>query len=185
MIKIRNKKNTAFTLIELLVVISIISLLSTIVLANIKTSRERAAVVKIKEIGEQIKIALELYKSDHGDYPTYNSFQIDPWTGTYNLGSLGPYIKDIPLTNNGLSSFEFRNSAIYGNAIYYDVNYATSPTFNSCANIEPGKRPPYTVFMVIDPYDFDLNAAYGFHHFTDQDGVNPYNNMYCLFTPPY
>ncbi len=180
--KIFYKNNRAFTLIELLVVISIISLLSTIVLANIRTSRERAAVVKIKEIGEQIKIALELYKSDHGDYPSYNSFQIDPWNGTTILGSLGPYIKDITITNDGLHSFKFRNSVPYGNAIYYDRNSETSANFNSCANIETGKRPPYTVFMVIEPYGFNLNSVYGFHHFTNQAGVNQYNNMYCLFT---
>ena len=53
--KTSKKLNTGFTLIELLVVISIISLVSSVILSNVKTARERAidsaALSSLKRIG--------------------------------------------------------------------------------------------------------------------------------------
>jgi len=58
-----------FTLIELLVVISIISLLSTIVLASLNTARDKAKVAVFVSEVKQFQLALELYKSKTGSYP--------------------------------------------------------------------------------------------------------------------
>lgn len=58
-----------FTLIELLVVISIISLLSSVVLASLKTARDKAVLsAKMQTIG-QINLALKQYYLDNGQYP--------------------------------------------------------------------------------------------------------------------
>ncbi len=73
-------KNTAFTLIELLVVISIISLISSVVLSNIKSSRLKAADAKTSLEYNQIRLALELYQNDHGKYPS-------PPLGYYCIGA--------------------------------------------------------------------------------------------------
>ena len=59
-----------FTLIELLVVISIISLLSSIVLASVNNVRSKARdTVRISNL-KQIQTAIELYYSSSGHYPT-------------------------------------------------------------------------------------------------------------------
>jgi prepilin-type N-terminal cleavage/methylation domain-containing protein len=66
------KTTTGFTLVELLVVISIISFLSSIVLASLNTARQKAKITAIKaEMGEFVK-ALEIYRSNYGEYLTVN-----------------------------------------------------------------------------------------------------------------
>ena len=65
------KASKAFTLIELLVVISIISLLSSIVLASLSEARMKARDARRMSTLDQIQIALELYASENGgNYPT-------------------------------------------------------------------------------------------------------------------
>ncbi len=95
-----------FTLIELLLVISIIALLSSIVLSNLKSSREKAEIARYQqEVGEFIK-AIQLYKSDHGGLApgdTYCYFQsFDKTNVDNNLDycelsiKLSPYLKKFP-----------------------------------------------------------------------------------------
>jgi prepilin-type N-terminal cleavage/methylation domain-containing protein len=62
------KTTTGFTLIELLVVISIITFLSSIVLASMQTARDKAITAKIAEDMRQVKIASEMYYGDTGSY---------------------------------------------------------------------------------------------------------------------
>jgi prepilin-type N-terminal cleavage/methylation domain-containing protein len=64
-----------FTLIELLVVISIISLLSSIVLASVNTAREKGRSSAIKQGALQMVTALELH---HSTYGTYSGFVVEP-----------------------------------------------------------------------------------------------------------
>ncbi len=64
-----NNKKFGFTLIELLVVISIISLLSSVVLASTSAAKKKAVdAATIAENG-QIRNSLELYYNQHGGYP--------------------------------------------------------------------------------------------------------------------
>lgn len=66
------KFKKGFTLIELLVVISIISLLSSVVIASVSSARESARDAERILAIKQIQNALELYASDHGgSYPGY------------------------------------------------------------------------------------------------------------------
>src|SRR3989344_2270692 len=61
-----------FTLIELLVVISIISLLSSIILASLGVARSKARDSKRVQDMIQVRNALELYATDHdGLYPPH------------------------------------------------------------------------------------------------------------------
>ncbi len=62
-------KNRGFTLIELLVVISIISLLSSVVLASVKDARQKADNTRIVSEMKSLQVALELYKARFGTYP--------------------------------------------------------------------------------------------------------------------
>lgn len=59
-----------FTLIELLVAVSIIGILSSFLLANFVGVRQRARDGVRKSDLRQIQSALELYRSDQGNYPT-------------------------------------------------------------------------------------------------------------------
>ena len=63
------KKNKGFTLIELLLVISIISFLSSIVLASLNSAREKAGVTSVLEQIRQVRLAMKLYGSDMEYYP--------------------------------------------------------------------------------------------------------------------
>ena len=68
MFKINNKKG--FTLIELLVVISIISLLSSVILAGVKVARDKANHRAFRSEIMQFVNALEMFRNDHGGrYP--------------------------------------------------------------------------------------------------------------------
>jgi type II secretion system protein G len=61
-----------FTLIELLVVISIISLLSSVVLASLNDARGKARDAQRIQQLKQVQAALELYYSENGEYPSGN-----------------------------------------------------------------------------------------------------------------
>lgn len=66
--ELKSYKN-GFTLIELLVVISIIGTLSTVALTSLNGARAKARDAKRLSDVEQIVIALDMYYSDHGNYP--------------------------------------------------------------------------------------------------------------------
>ena len=74
------KRNKGFTLIELLVVISIISLLTSIVLANLNEARKKGRdAARIRNIGET-RTALQLYFNDNGKYPWNDVGTLSPPT---------------------------------------------------------------------------------------------------------
>ncbi len=66
-------KNKGFTLIELLVVIAIIGILATIVLTSLGSARTKAGDARAIAEVDQLRKALELYYSDHGQYPVMPS----------------------------------------------------------------------------------------------------------------
>ncbi len=64
------KKNAGFTLIELLVVISIIAILMAIMMPALNKVRQSARITICGNNLKQICIGLNLYASDHGQYPS-------------------------------------------------------------------------------------------------------------------
>ncbi len=96
----RNRRG--FTLIELMVVISIISLLSSIVLASVKTVRMKARDARRKEDLHSIYTALHLYYDTNGYLPhtSNNTSDGDSDCGTWdysndqaNTGINDPWLK--------------------------------------------------------------------------------------------
>ena len=64
------KNKNGFTLIELLVVISIIAMLTSIILVNIKLANIKAKdTAKIRTLSE-VKTAIQMYFTDKGKYPS-------------------------------------------------------------------------------------------------------------------
>lgn len=63
------RHSSAFTLIELLVAVAILAILSTLVLANMNSARERGRDARRKNDLHQLKTALRLYYNDNQAYP--------------------------------------------------------------------------------------------------------------------
>lgn len=100
------KKNRAFTLVELLVVVAIISLLSSIVIGGVSQARAKARDKVLLQTALQLRNALELYRTDNGNYPGdpnplyvfsfYKNVEGTVTEGVYpqNLGNLEDYLGD-------------------------------------------------------------------------------------------
>jgi len=88
-----------FTLIELLVAISILAVLSTLVLANLNSARERGRDARRKSDFHQIKTALRLYYNDNQAFPADIIFG-SAWT---------PYMNEVPFDplNVGLLIYSY------------------------------------------------------------------------------
>jgi prepilin-type N-terminal cleavage/methylation domain-containing protein len=74
-----------FTLIELLVVISIVSFLSSVILASLNSARAKARDAKRLQDLTQIRTALTMYYTDNGVYPSSSG----AWRG--NCSGYGGY----------------------------------------------------------------------------------------------
>jgi len=80
--------NKGFTIIELIVVVAIIGVLSTIVISNVKRAREAAYFAGAKEEMSSIHNSVELYLSDHGEYPPDTLRSIPPGLKEYLVGDV-------------------------------------------------------------------------------------------------
>lgn len=125
----RNKGG--FTLIELLLVISIISLLSTIILASLNTARLKARDANRLATIQNVKLALEFYADDNGDIypPARNSGggEISDGSGSslaYTVQyDLSGYISGVP--EDPLSAYSYQyvrrsSPSGYGIRIYHE-----------------------------------------------------------------
>lgn len=83
------KSSYGFTIVELLIVIVVIALLASISLATYNGIQTRAYDAKAISIVKSYETALEIYRVQHNNYPTYaNSGAGDAWVC---LGSLEDY----------------------------------------------------------------------------------------------
>lgn len=88
-------QKNGFTLIELLVVISIIAVLMALSFAGFSQARKISRDSKRKADIEQIRSAIELYRTDVGSYPSTISIPAD--CGSHSLASAtDTYMASIP-----------------------------------------------------------------------------------------
>ena len=84
-----------FTLIEILVTISIIGLLTMIGVTNFRVANQKAKDGRRQGDLEQIKAALELYRTDAGLYPTTSAWLPDIGGGSLTYGTT-TYMESTP-----------------------------------------------------------------------------------------
>lgn len=117
-------RNNGFTLIEVLVAATIIGLLSTIGLGGFQAISRSGRDALRKTDLEQIRSALEIYKSEQGGYPAAVSCSA--------TGSLVPvYINTYPADTK---------APVY----VYCYNRVTSLTYYLCAHLENGDATDYS-----------------------------------------
>lgn len=166
-IKERLKKygREGFTLIELLVVISIISLLSSIILASLSEARDKAKISAFMSNLKQFELAMALYMDDNnGLPPNYdgngNCLQDFPegyCEGYYWIYTINNFRYDLVPTY--ISSIDFMNPPNYFLYIY-DIEIFNIDTGGSGSTIQCGDE-------VLESYMFVL-----------QDG-----EMFGIWTP--
>lgn len=100
-------ENKAFTLIELIVVIAIISVLSSLLMANFVGFRARGRDAQRKSDLRQIQAALEMYRADAGTYPTL------PSCGSSLVSGSVTYMQKVPCDPSGGSYYYVAGSSAY------------------------------------------------------------------------
>lgn len=105
-------------------VISIISLLSSVVLASIKDARQKAQINAFVVQMKQVQIALESYRNDYGKYPDpVSSFTLN----TYIQENLSQYIQ--PIQYPSFINSETTEIYIPGSSIWRCNTSGTSTTY--------------------------------------------------------
>ena len=89
-------KSKGFTLIELLVVIAIIGVLSSIVLASLKSAKDKANDAARAANVKALKTALEMYYSDNHMYPQYGAPDTAQHINKLELSLVPTYIRSFP-----------------------------------------------------------------------------------------
>ena len=88
-------KNRGFTIVELLIVIVIIAILAAITIVAYNGIQVRARDTIRTSDSTSIRKALELYKTDKGNYPISGGYSIS--TDNNFLATLKPYMGSIPV----------------------------------------------------------------------------------------
>lgn len=176
--------NRGFTLIELLVVISIISLLSSVVLASVNNAKKKGVDAAIVQDAKQLSNALELYYLTNKSYPVegYSSEWSDGFaTVVTDYGNFAnimkPYISKVPTVR--YSSYPFAIFAYINNDQTVNDGYVMN--CGSTISSGPG-LPKYIVYFTTN---LSLNLPYVYYHeFTgDQTYMNGSNGTmrwYCV-----
>jgi len=115
----RNKQSLrqGYTLIEILVAISIIAILTVIGVTNFRVANQKARDGKRKGDLEQIRAALELYRTDEKDYPDWDVIG----SGTIESAGGTVYMNEIP------------DDPVTGITYYYTSG---GDTYSLCAALE-------------------------------------------------
>ena len=109
-------RERGFTLIEMMIVVAIIAILVAILVPNFMRARAQAQTAACEANLKEIATALELYQTDHEEYPD-TSGATDATATDPNLGS---YLRQTPIDPVNPSGFYQYQVANYssGNASY-------------------------------------------------------------------
>jgi prepilin-type N-terminal cleavage/methylation domain-containing protein len=170
-----------FTLIELLVVVSIISLLSSVVLASVNNAKKKGVDAAIIQDARQMMNAVELYYLTNKTYPEGEYMTLLSVGGTpdvsdaYNVGTaLAPYLKQLP--RNRYADTPYSVFVYTNNATFMDGNVAT----NCGSTVVSGPSvPKYVIY-----FSTNLPVNFPFVYLSEEDhyydGTDGYPKWYCI-----
>lgn len=146
-----HNKKSGFTLIELMVVVAIIGTLASVIMVSVESARSKARDTARKTALNQIQVALELYRNDHGTFQVVGGGHMgggQGWLGyengstyatavtrvLYNEGYLPVPIIDDPTTIPGYMIYVCNNGQSYALAATLENPTAADITAiqNSC-----------------------------------------------------
>jgi prepilin-type N-terminal cleavage/methylation domain-containing protein len=180
--------NTGFTLIEILVVVSIIGIITTVVLVSLNGAKDKATDVKSVTELDQLRKALELYRTDNGKYPgeenaEYNEFdnnkkEVCPAFNsieiinevvfnrcTSELGGKGEAVDLVPTPYVGSASTLFNTELVekgYISAVPYYVsrlNYFSYYTGTQAAKELCGAQSFSSYLVTFENINYDLKMS--------------------------
>ena len=132
------KKNQGFTLLEVLVSATIIAVLTVIGVTSYSSVNKRSRDVKRKSDLEQIRSALEMYRSDNTTYPgEYPRVGTGSFTNASGLGASGvldsTYMPAIPSDPDTDNTYQYQAIATSGQYTSYCIcaHLETIPTGTS------------------------------------------------------
>lgn len=128
---IHNSKSKGFTLIEVLVAATIVAVLAAVGLASYSSATKRSRDAKRRSDIEQIRAALEMYRTDTGSYvvssggPAYNELD--------DAGELKPqYMGNIPRDPVGTNEYRYEGSA-YSYCLRAALEKPTASDVSTCS----------------------------------------------------
>ena len=127
-------KKTGFTLVEILVVVTIIGMLAAIGVASYTTFTKNARNARRKADLEQIRAAIELYRSNNNTYPTSLTVNCSS-VGGITDGSGNTYMSQLPLDPkcNTYSYYYTASASDYTLGTYLEGSTTTCASPPSCS----------------------------------------------------
>jgi type II secretion system protein G len=145
-----SKACKGFTLIELLVTISIIGILSTLLVANFNSTRQRARDAQRKSDLRNIQTALRLYYNDCGAYPSASGGLIRGCNGTCDAPEDCVWDGNTPFTLTGQN---------FMNVLPQDPQYDPDTGENSYTYIAGADSDSYTLRACLENASDDKCGA--------------------------
>lgn len=133
-----NRYSKAFTFIELLVVITIISLLTAIGAVSYSQFLKQSRDGKRKADIEQIRAAVEMYRSNNGSYPLTANFSFGNCTDPGGLTDGGGIIyltkaSNDPKCSSGTPAYSYTSTgSTYIVGAYLEITPASPPSCGTC-----------------------------------------------------
>ncbi len=176
--KIKGRSDKGFTLIELLVVVSIISLLTSIVLASLSSAKGKAAdALRVSEV-HQLQNALDIYYNTHGQYPGPSGDSGACVWGGWDTTCDGSFLTALSADGLFTSALKDPKDAAGGNYLYYryGAGYAGCPASSGAfyvievakTDIYGAVRAPYSPGFSCSGRDWGSEGSYVVGKFEQQ-----------------
>jgi general secretion pathway protein G len=130
----RGLRSAGFTLVEILIVVVILGILASIIVPQWTNAASDARESALKTNLQRVRQQLQLYKNQHGDWPSVSNFKqqmTKPTDATGNVGSagqdgypFGPYLQNVP-DNPATGGNSVDNAAVGSSDWYYNETTGT------------------------------------------------------------